>query len=378
MAAIRHTRAGTCRTAGAQYVQALAQSRCAHGLMCLDSPKKPRLLSGVSASSPDRGVKRSRVDARDRSLSGERQPNTILVSRRTSISPTPQPVHTIGTAPKAEITLPAPSLSSIHPPSTATPSIRLDTYKILPSNPYMSHLRKIDTHYSTLWYLEMYMQDRGLVWADFEFGDFAAIGGPAEAAIPILSEVIHKVELRKSVTARDAPPITSRDQGVWREMDLEETSIRLRNIRGLGNNDPSWPYARFVCYSILVECDPLGNGTPAFTMRLKVPCLSDRSFRLARRFGSRRILTFDLRIKGRKDKQAFFDLFKGTCFELFGRTFRAFHAPQDGESVLAIETSEMVKEPVDPRKAVVGKLRRDPAMLSFVGFMDCECGLGVV
>jgi hypothetical protein len=218
----------------------------------------------------------------------------------------------------------------------------------------MSHLRKIDTHYSTLWYLEMYMQDRGLAWADFEFGDFAAIGGPAEAAIPILSVMIHKVELRKSVTAR------------------EETSIRLRNIRGLGNNDPSWPYARFVCYSILVECDPLGNGTPAFTMRLKVPCLSDRSFRLARRFGSRRILTFDLRIKGRKDKQAFFDLFKGTCFELFGRTFRAFHAPQDGESVLAIETSEIVEEPVDPRKAVIGKLRRDPAMLSFVGFMDCE------
>lgn len=89
-----------------------------------------------------------------------------------------------------------------------------------------------------------------------------------------------------------------------------------------------------------------------------------KSFRLARRFGSRRVVTFKLKDCVQKHRNQLLDLFMGRIFVLFGRSYRAVWAPPDRDSVIAVEMGDELEGVIlRPREAP------DPLMPRFADLM---------
>jgi hypothetical protein len=147
-------------------------------------------------------------------------------------------------------------------------------------------------------------------------------------------------------------------------MDREEDAISKGLILGSPFDDSDANYGGKIAYSIVVRPEtrfqsqvvmpdvpkppefepfkgkPRGYRTNSLpcSMSLCEPDMPGKSFRLARRFGSRRIISFKLRdFRSSHDPMS---LFVGRILVVCGRTFRAIWAPPDRDAVFAVETSE--------------------------------------
>jgi len=210
--------------------------------------------------------------------------------------------------------------------------------------------------------------------------DFNTLTGSAVHTVPRVDELMTAILARKAAEASFrsighesmlALPADGRRARLLDEVDREEESIRDDDMRGVGNDSPDWPFGGKISYSITVKpcasrsddrvstglgsyvpptrcfpfksgcngpVDPPGNpfspcagpdeSSPSadrlpFSMSLQAPDMPGKSFRLARRFGSRRVITFKLKECGQKNRQQLLELFMDRVFILFGRAFCA-------------------------------------------------------
>ncbi|ORY24068.1 RNA dependent RNA polymerase-domain-containing protein [Naematelia encephala] len=247
-----------------------------------------------------------------------------------------------------------------------------------PPHAWQSMAFREGIQYHVQWELQRLVDhSRTITWDDLTLDDIRSLKGSAPEAISRLKERLATLEDSKA-TLSQFTPISSADMRISLEAEREEKSIVASDLRGVGNDSHDWPYGGRLAYSIIVtpldqpkderavklatsliddenpyrqsprkrEHSP--NKSPVkcptslpFRLDLCKPEISGKSFRLARRFGSRRIVLFKLaKIKSAKQRKAVLQLFVGRCFIIFGRSFRPLWAPADRDTLFAIETSE--------------------------------------
>ena len=247
---------------------------------------------------------------------------------------------------------------------------------ILPPNPHQQKINQMDIPFSVQWELErLIARQSDISWAEFEQQDLDMLKGTSFDVMPKIENTMADVRMRTTGTQINGPGrVISAETTIVRrkrmltEMDMEEESIRRGDLPGVGTDNPRWSHGGKICYSVVVRpanarnnhCVSLSEtsafprkGYPVkileqpvpdklnFTMDLCPPEMPGKSFRLARRFGSRRILSFKLKdFTSSKQKSDLISLFTGRILVLFGRTYRALWAPPDKDSVFAIETND--------------------------------------
>ena len=77
-----------------------------------------------------------------------------------------------------------------------------------------------------------------------------------------------------------------------------------------------------------------------FSMTIQAPRMAGKSFRLARAFGSRRVLSFKISKKLRGERGKVREMLEGRVLLVLGRTYRAFWATPEGDNVFAVETGD--------------------------------------
>jgi len=237
--------------------------------------------------------------------------------------------------------------------------------EILPKNSYQKRLNDIVNFY-VQWELERHVQDtKAVSWDDFTFDDFEAMAGSASDIIPRIPSFVRWVHERKNGMERSgqlkgdaylvpAPPLCT-------EMDMEETSIVKGDLRGLGNDDPQWSYGGKLVFCVSVEpgrTRPMrlgsvnGNGAAEddnpfnttvewpFSFKLRQIEQPGKSTRLARRYGSRRILSIRFGQIPQHARRRLFHMLVGRGLVLFGRVFRMIWIQPDSDSGVAVETNE--------------------------------------
>ncbi|RXK35887.1 hypothetical protein M231_06851 [Tremella mesenterica] len=289
------------------------------------------------------------------------------------------------------------------------------TVLVLPRCPYQAMLYKHDVKFHVQWELERALvRHPVLSWPDFEASDFDSLQGSVVEAAPLVRPLLDKVLARKSGTASASAEDTLLVQGpmgqrrlkMLHEIDREEASIRAGDLSGCGTGDDGW-YGGKINYSITVksaslrseECvtllsdsvqdlyhqrdilktegpmddpeNPMGITSITkpvtrfpFSMTLRQPDMQGKSFRLARRFGSRRVITFKIDVK-EQDRNKLLSLFIGRVFVIFGRAYQALWAPADRDSVFAIETNHSV-----PSVTYSGRFTREPGMPTFAEILQ--------
>lgn len=211
-------------------------------------------------------------------------------------------------------------------------------------------------------------------------------------------------DVKKEVSAiLDRSPDMGSDSSrrMCTEADREEASIRSQDGKGSYSDNPEWKYGGKLIYTVFVRpiegpkktklntVDSLAIhvyqssaemptsaqlSEPAtsshrqrsmpdntirlpFTMELRPPSMTGKSFHLARKYGSRRILNFKFdKIRDPMVRKEMFDLFAGRRFVLAGRAYRPWWTATDKDAVVAIEVNESIPgitdlpdvEPVGP------------------------------
>lgn len=269
------------------------------------------------------------------------------------------------------------------------------TVLVLPRNPNQSQMDKLDIHFSVQWELERQVaRQSDLSWEHIRLADLELLKGGSFQAIPKIEGVLALVRARTTSAAVNNPRqlvaaelTITRRMRMLTEMDLEEESIRQNDNRGVGTDNAAWTHGGKISYIIIVRpasilnnrCVSLADTSPSnssdgnpfnvldgpspdrlnFTMSLCPPEMPGKSFRLARRFGSRRVISFKLKeFTSASQKAELMKLFIGRKLLLFGRIYRALWAPPDRDSVFVVETNE------------TSKLSRDPPMPSFLEILD--------
>ena len=288
------------------------------------------------------------------------------------------------------------------------------TVLVLPISPYQHFFWQCDIKFHVQWELEMRMAKQCKVqWSDLHKSDLGVLKGNVVDALPKIDLVMQAGAKRVDFRTKDQPgyrlsiadlkrrekeisdilrkqPVASSD-GLRRmstEADAEEKSIRLQDGKNSYSDDPDRKYGGKLTYTIYVR--PIEKSTkgssvagpqqtaaielfrqttiesPAvlpFSMELRPPSMTGKSFHLARQYGSRRILQFKFadisKPQARKDM---FDLFHGRRFVLAGRVFRGWSAATDKSSLVAIEVDEAISGVTLP----LGIERLDPKMPSFI------------
>ena len=331
-------------------------------------------------STPTPRVFPSRDQPREFSRTTSTASSNSTWSGTTSTSTTNSTVTTFLTTPTTSI----PSSSELlgHTEDKAWRPIQPVPYErrtvlVIPRNPLQVEMARLDVHFSVQWEMErLFARHRELSWDNVSARDLEALAGPAEHAMSNLAQMISDMRSGSSAFCDGSsprPPVSSsmgtiaRRRRMLVEMDREEVSIRSNDLRGVLNNDPDWSYGGKIAYNIIVkpnsiraeDCirmpdvrksEPEHMVNPfltvskgpsdrfRFSMTLCPPDIPGKSFRLARRFGSRRIVSFKLRdLKSASDRERVKELFVGRQFELMGRSYRAIWAIPDGDSVFAME-----------------------------------------
>lgn len=277
--------------------------------------------------------------------------------------------------------LESPTKTSSHSTlSSSLSSLNDNVTYIVPPHSYQKRLDRLGVLYHIQWELaRLVAAHQNITWNDFRFDDFDGLAGPAMEVAGCLPELLTKVEARKgsSPTAIDRGRL--RDRMVLCEVDREEVTLKARRDGKTAPAKPDWIYGGKLAYSVVVDrianthraqykhnsATPLPNlpidtedspfGPSAsrnrksctqYSFSLQPPRMAGKSFRLARRFGSRSVLTFKIssNIKEKEEKGRLFELFVGQVLILFGRTFRALWAPPDKDIVVAIETDDSSRD----------------------------------
>lgn len=272
---------------------------------------------------------------------------------------------------------------------------------MLPPNAYQKTFADKDVCFHVQWELERLVARSSIItWDDFEMRDFAPLYGVgALVGVPRVHDIVANVTEKKRSGMRSG--IVSRHMSkeheirLLAEVDREEKSIRSGRNDGLLSDDPSWPFGGKIGYTISVvplessqpgkgvqlrddspsdiEVNPTQIASEArrlqFKMELRPPTKTGKSFRLARRFGSRRILDIKYpKLRKPQDSKAMFDLFHGRTFLLFGRSYQAIWSAPDKDAVFAVEVQS-----TDFRHFTMA---HEPSMPTFNTIMDMFNPLG--
>lgn len=269
---------------------------------------------------------------------------------------------------------------------------------IIPLNPHQGELNNRDIPFYVQWEMSRHVNKHATVsWTDMTAQDFDFFRQP-DSALCIVAWLSDIASRKAGSDTRGSTPTSSREclsarrRRLLAELQREEESICENDLRGVLNADPSWSYGGKVAFVITVtpgtarssgkitllglsgfkplEKNPFLDGADAmpantlpFVMTLNPPDMPGKSFRLARRFGSRRVIQFRLKdFKSAAAKSELMNLFIGRRFWLFGRSYRALWSPPNRDSVFAIETPE-------------GYRGNDPAMPSFSEILASACEL---
>lgn len=205
-----------------------------------------------------------------------------------------------------------------------------------------------------------------LTWDDIEPKNLSAMVGSAADVIPRLGQLLAAVEARGMAVDEETPVLLTdrRRVKLYGEMDGEEEILRSEDF---GSLDGTLTCNGRIAYSIIVrpskprdmdklllgDMEPPKDIPPSqaapkdwrsnllpFKMTLCEPDMPGKSFRLARRFGSRRIISFKLRDFAWGNTKDAMSLFVGRILDVLGRPYRAFWAPPDRDSVFAVEMSD--------------------------------------
>ncbi|WVQ93483.1 hypothetical protein IAU59_000557 [Kwoniella sp. CBS 9459] len=314
---------------------------------------------------------------------------------------------------------PSKSVSRDPSPPTSAPWINVTP------NPYQAIFAKHDIWFHVQWeFARMIEQHPTVTWADIELADIRDLKGPASDVIPTMEGIISAAakrklgddDLRPEGTFKKPTSITERKARILAEVDHEEDSIRKGDMRGLGNDSLAWSYGGKLVYTVAVcptefkseftrsesrsrveaapqpirsrsmsrtcssfsrthsgPTDPADNPLRPgamdpdafpFKLILRAPDMPGKSYRLARRFGSRRIINFKLKDVPYNSREKVLEMFVGKIFIIFGRPYRALWAPAGSDSVFAIETNEEVSGMSPYRQSLL------PEMPSFEGLLS--------
>lgn len=281
---------------------------------------------------------------------------------------------------------------------------------VVPKNPYQGFLNQYRVLLHVQLELEYMLQEAGLGWDKLKRKELECLVGTAAEVGPRLLPLVRHAKKRNSGTAEsdDDGPVElagaadSKRTRVWEEVDREEADLASGENRRLYNESPDWPYGGRLSYGFTVvkpdiegpteariytprSGDPTsGESIPMADMQLAdasstsgggaakrpakssrgkspgslgvafkpfLPDLSGRSFRLARWYGSRRVLSFRIQTygKGRVKGEDLVGLFTGRILLVCGRTFRALWAAPDGRSFFAVETNDPLPPQFPPR-----------------------------
>ncbi|OCF31654.1 hypothetical protein I316_06659 [Kwoniella heveanensis BCC8398] len=297
---------------------------------------------------------------------------------------------------------------------TPTPSAsNAVSYINVTPNPYQAIFAKYDIWFHVQWeFARMINQHETVTWTDIELSDIRSLKGTASNVLPQMENIISAVSKRKlgivtpNDTERNKNPIcmTGRRARVLAEVDYEEESIREGDLRGLGNDSLAWPYGGRLVYTVAVSptdfkseytrceirsgaqgiinlsralsrmssslsstssgpitssdnpLEPSSNSVAPdvfpFKLALRAPDMPGKSYRLARRFGSRRIVVFKIKDVPLNCRERLLEMFVGRVFVVFGRSYRALWAPAGSDSIFTIETNEVVSGMSQYRKAL--------------------------
>jgi hypothetical protein len=244
--------------------------------------------------------------------------------------------------------------------------------ELIPRNGYQQLMNGIHVQYGVQWEAERLVQESGGSWSDFHLGDIHKLKGNSFDVIPLLPSIVRNVRERKAREACTLPrPGDAHDVPspvLCAEMDTEEDSIAARDMRGLG--DGRW-YGGKLTFAVAVQyqaatgrdADVFAALDSPFSFRLLRVDQSGKSTRLARRFGSRRVLSIRFGSVPSSARTRLFLMFRGRALVLFGRVFRVLFVPPDSDSAVAVETDE---------RAPLGPELRLPLMPSFLELLQGE------
>lgn len=283
----------------------------------------------------------------------------------------PSPVRLPKRAPKPT---PAWSLTS---PLNAVPS-ESEYLEVIPRNPYQAFLNN-NVSYYVQWELQRQLLAAGLTWDNVRFEDFEVLRGNVVTAMPSVPLVVHKIGAREArLIETNTSPVPTR---ILIEIDREERSIMDQDLRGVQNDSRDWPYGGKLMLAVNLEYDTSPTTPPSapnsfasdnpfapvwpFNMQLEPIELPGRSNRLARRFGSRRLLYLRFGSVPRQQRDLVFGLFRGHGLVLFGRVFRVLYIPTDSDTAIAVQVDE---------EAPGAPALKEPKVFSFLQLLGCEFG----
>ncbi|CAK9781596.1 hypothetical protein CC85DRAFT_6079 [Cutaneotrichosporon oleaginosum] len=188
---------------------------------------------------------------------------------------------------------------------------------------------------------------------DITPGDIVQLKGPVMDAMHRIPAVVRSVCCRADPMGGDVPLGFSRRIAAWAEMDREESVImdNSKTFDGVFNTSAEWPYGGRLVYALGIQYnkdrhragESLDALSSPFSFDLLPVTSPSTSTRLARRFGSRRILTLRCKNVPRRNgaREKLFTLFRGRALVLFGRVFRVMWIGPDSEKAIAIQTNEV-------------------------------------
>lgn len=348
------------------------------------SPKKPRMKEDLwDTEACDFGVAKAFSEPlRSRLPPSSTLPQTDSMSPlRTANGSTTVPVMAQTTSGMTGEICAAGKTSS-WVPRPALPAAERDVL-VVPVNPHQDELYRRQTPFYVQWEISrLIIKHPTVAWADVTTEDFDFFRLP-DAALQVaawLEGIARRkagIDVGDTGSRRMSETISGRRRRMLLELQKEDESILKNDLRGVLSADPDWRYGGKVAFVVTVSpatgrpsdkillpgvtvpatepggFNPFVDSTNAkitntlpFLMSLNAPDIPGKSFRLARRFGSRRVLQFRLKgFKSAADKSRLKDLFVGRRFLLFGRTYRALWSPPDRDSVFAIETPEGYQGP---------------------------------
>lgn len=264
---------------------------------------------------------------------------------------------------------------SLNSPLNAVPA-GSEYLEVVPRNPYQAYLNN-NVSYYVQWELERQLLLAGLTWDNVRFEDFEVLRGEAVTAMSSVPLVVHKIGTREGkLVEPDTSTVPAR---TLIEIDQEERSIMDQDLRGVQNDSRDWSYGGKLLLAVNLEYDihptsppyppdSFADGNPfapvwPFNMQLQPIEMPGRSNRLARRFGSRRLLYLRFGSVPRQQRDLVFGLFRGHGLVLFGRVFRVLYIPTDSDTAIAIQVDE---------EAPGAPALKEPKVFSFLQLLGCE------
>ena len=286
------------------------------------------------------------------------------------------------------------------------------TVLVHPINQHQQLFWQRDVQFHVQWELQRRMAQQSIFgWDDLDVSDLVILQGSVAEAIPKIELVMHAGAQRAAWKQEDelgtrltvstlrsreseitkilqSQPHTGSDavRRICTEADREERSIRAQDEKGSYSDDPDWKYGGKLIYTVYIRpVEKDRRGRPAadsrspielyrqietypptslqFSMELRPTTMTGKSFHLARKYGSRRVLNFKFAdIKAPSARKEMFGLLEGRRFVLLGRVYRAWWAATDKSSCIAIEVDDSI-----PGLTVPDTIKRnDPKMPSFI------------